>query len=61
MEAEQLHRGRLIDHVHSIARDIEATKRFHVATLGALGRKIEGEAKAISGPDRSADSVVVTF
>lgn len=43
MEAEQLHRGRLIDHVHLIARDIEATKRFYVAALGALGRKIAGE------------------
>ncbi len=43
MEAQQLHRGRLIDHVHLIARDIEATKRFYVAALGALGRKIEGE------------------
>ena len=43
MEAEQLHRGRLIDHVHLIARDLEATKRFYVAALGALGRKIEGE------------------
>ena len=28
-----------------IARDIEATKRFYVAALGALGRKIEGEGK----------------
>ena len=45
MEAQQLHRGRLIDHVHLIARDIEATKRFYVAALGALGRKIEGEGK----------------
>ena len=43
MEAQQLHRGRLIDHVHLIARDIEATKRFYVAALAALGRKIEGE------------------
>ncbi len=43
MEAEQLHRGRLLDHVHLIARDMEATKRFYAAALGALGRKIEGE------------------
>lgn len=39
----QIHRGRLIDHVHLIARDLEATKRFYVAALGALGRRIEGE------------------
>jgi len=43
MEAQRLHRGRLIDHVHLIARDLEATKRFYAAALGALGLKIEGE------------------
>ena len=29
--------GRLIDHVHLRARDLEATKRFYKAVLGALG------------------------
>ncbi|MDL1862363.1 VOC family protein [Betaproteobacteria bacterium PRO7] len=43
METMQLHRGRLIDHVHLIARDLAATKRFYAAVLAALGRKIEGE------------------
>jgi catechol 2,3-dioxygenase-like lactoylglutathione lyase family enzyme len=43
MEAQQLHRGRLIDHVHLIARDLEAAKRFYAAVLEVLGRKIEGE------------------
>ena len=43
MEAQQLHRGRLIDHVHLIARDLETTQRFYAAALAALGRKIEGE------------------
>lgn len=43
MEAQQLHRGRLIDHVHLIAKDLAATKRFYAAVLGALGRRIEGE------------------
>jgi catechol 2,3-dioxygenase-like lactoylglutathione lyase family enzyme len=38
-----LHRGRLIDHVHLIARDLAATKRFYAAALGALGLRIEGE------------------
>lgn len=41
----QIHRGRLVDHVHLIARDLEATKRFYAAALGALGRRIEGEGK----------------
>ena len=39
----QIHRGRLIDHVHLIARDLAATKRFYTAALGALGRRIEGD------------------
>jgi len=43
MEAKQLHRGRLIDHVHLIAHDLAASKRFYAAALGALGRRIEGE------------------
>ena len=43
MEAQQLHRGRLIDHVHLIARDLEATKRFYAAVLHVFGRKIDGE------------------
>jgi catechol 2,3-dioxygenase-like lactoylglutathione lyase family enzyme len=29
--------GRLIDHVHLRARDLEATKRFYKSVLGALG------------------------
>lgn len=43
MEARQLHRGRLIDHVHLIASDLAASKRFYTAALGALGWRIEGE------------------
>ena len=37
-----MHRGRLIDHVHLIARDLAASRRFYDAALGALGRKVEG-------------------
>ena len=43
MEAQQIHRGRLIDHVHLIARDLAASRRFYDAALAALGRKVEGE------------------
>jgi catechol 2,3-dioxygenase-like lactoylglutathione lyase family enzyme len=43
MDAQQLNRGRLIDHVSLIARDLKATKRFYAAVLAVLGRKIEGE------------------
>jgi catechol 2,3-dioxygenase-like lactoylglutathione lyase family enzyme len=43
MQTHQIHRGRLIDHVHLIVEDIERAKRFYAAALGALGRRIEGE------------------
>jgi catechol 2,3-dioxygenase-like lactoylglutathione lyase family enzyme len=42
MPTQTLHRGRLIDHVHLIARDLAASRRFYDAALGALGRKVEG-------------------
>lgn len=34
----QFHRGRLIDHIHLRAADLEATKRFYRAVLAAIGR-----------------------
>lgn len=43
METHQVQRGRLIDHVQLIARDLAATRRFYAAVLAALGRKIAGE------------------
>jgi len=43
MKTRELHRGRLIDHVHLIAADLAKAKRFYSAVLGALGRGIEGE------------------
>jgi catechol 2,3-dioxygenase-like lactoylglutathione lyase family enzyme len=33
----ELHRGRLIDHVQLVVRDLAASKRFYDAVLGALG------------------------
>jgi catechol 2,3-dioxygenase-like lactoylglutathione lyase family enzyme len=33
----QLHRGRLIDHVHLRAADLDASKRFYRAVAAALG------------------------
>jgi len=43
MEANHVHRGRLIDHVQVVVRDIEASKRFYRAALGALGVAIGPE------------------
>ena len=39
----ELHIGRLIDHVHLRARDLETTKRFYRAVLGALGKPISAD------------------
>ncbi len=46
METPTLHRGRLIDHVHLVVRDVAASKRFYEAVLSALGIPIGG-----AGPD----------
>ncbi|MCY1005675.1 VOC family protein [Nannocystis pusilla] len=40
----QLHRGRLIDHIHLVVADLPAAKRFYAAVLGALGIPRGGEA-----------------
>jgi lactoylglutathione lyase len=46
METTKLHRGRLIDHVQIVVRDLAPTKRFYAALFGALGIPLGGE-----GPD----------
>jgi catechol 2,3-dioxygenase-like lactoylglutathione lyase family enzyme len=37
----EFHRGRLIDHVHLRVRDLEWSRRFYQAALGALGLEIQ--------------------
>jgi catechol 2,3-dioxygenase-like lactoylglutathione lyase family enzyme len=37
------HFGRLLDHVHLRVADLEASKRFYAAAVGALGRELGGE------------------
>jgi catechol 2,3-dioxygenase-like lactoylglutathione lyase family enzyme len=39
----ELHVGRLIDHVHLRARDLDATKRFYRAVLAALEKPISAD------------------
>src|SRR5215204_3720771 len=43
MATQQLHRGRLIDHVQLVVSDLGASKRFYSSVLGALGLGIGGE------------------
>ena len=43
METLQLHRGRLIDHIQLVVRDLDASRRFYAAVLDALGIPIGGD------------------
>jgi catechol 2,3-dioxygenase-like lactoylglutathione lyase family enzyme len=62
MEATQLHRGRLIDHLQLVVRDLSASRRFYDATLAALGVPMGGEGEGyfwadelfVSTPDSAA-------
>jgi catechol 2,3-dioxygenase-like lactoylglutathione lyase family enzyme len=40
----ELHRGRLIDHIHQVVKDIAASKRFYKAVFDVLGVPLGGEA-----------------
>lgn len=44
METQELHRGRLIDHVQLVVRDLGAARRFYTGILGALSIPIGGTA-----------------
>jgi catechol 2,3-dioxygenase-like lactoylglutathione lyase family enzyme len=41
----QLHRGRLIDHIQLVVKDLPASRRFYEAVLNVLGIPIGGEAE----------------
>lgn len=43
METQELHRGRLIDHLQLVVRDLEASKRFYGTLSKALGIPLGGE------------------
>lgn len=42
MTAQKLHRGRLIDHVHLVVRDLPATQKFYMALFEVLDIPIGG-------------------
>lgn len=46
METQELHRGRLIDHIQLVVVDLPRSKRFYIAVLHELGIPLGGE-----GPD----------
>jgi catechol 2,3-dioxygenase-like lactoylglutathione lyase family enzyme len=41
----ELHRGRLIDHVQLVVKDLAASKRFYLAAFEVLGISVGGEAE----------------
>lgn len=43
METHELHRGRLIDHIQLVVKDLAASRRFYEAVLDVLGIPISGE------------------
>lgn len=43
METTELHRGRLIDHIQLVVRDLDASKRFYAAVFDVLGVPMAGE------------------
>jgi len=43
METMELHRGRLIDHLQLVVRDLAASRRFYQAVLDTIGIPIAGE------------------
>jgi catechol 2,3-dioxygenase-like lactoylglutathione lyase family enzyme len=64
MEAQTLHRGRLIDHLHLVVKDLAASRKFYGAVLDVLGVPIGGEAETWFWADElfvsSADSPAAT-
>ena len=43
METNELHRGRLIDHIQLVVRDLEASRTFYRAVFDVLGVPMGGE------------------
>ena len=42
METQELHRGRLIDHIQLVVRDLEASRNFYSAIFDVLGIPMGG-------------------
>ncbi|MBC6905201.1 VOC family protein [Saccharophagus sp. K07] len=68
METQELHRGRLIDHIQLVVRDIAASEKFYSAVMSALGIPISGRGEGyfwadelfVSSPDNPAAQGLLT-
>jgi len=45
VETQELHRGRLIDHIQLVVADLAASKRFYSAVFAVLGIPLGGESE----------------
>jgi catechol 2,3-dioxygenase-like lactoylglutathione lyase family enzyme len=45
MEIQELHRGRLIDHIQLVVRDLSASRKFYEAVFKVLDIPVSGEAE----------------
>jgi len=68
METQKLHRGRLIDHIQLVVRDLSAAQRFYTAIFEILNIPISGIGEGyfwadelfVSTPDNEAAQGVLT-
>ena len=68
METQELHRGRLIDHVQLVVLDLPAARDFYTAVFDVLGIPIAGSAEShfwadelfVSAPDSPEAQGVLT-
>ena len=56
MDTQELHRGRLIDHIQLVVRDIEVSRRFYKAVFAVLEIPIGGDAKDFEYYMKALDS-----
>jgi len=61
METQELQRGRLVDHIQLVVRDLAASKKFYLSLFEVLGLPLGGEGKDFFWADElfisTADSV----
>jgi catechol 2,3-dioxygenase-like lactoylglutathione lyase family enzyme len=51
MEAQEIHRGRLVDHIQLVVQDLDRSRRFYMAVLEVLGIPIGGEGEGFFWAD----------
>jgi len=56
METQELHRGRLVDHIQLVVRDLATSRRFYEAVLKSLGVPLSGSGEGYFW----SDELVVT-